>query len=242
MSGRSKRAARGWSHLCRRVTALARRHSVGFRARGRDPEQARPVHLSGGTPYRTVPPHRPCPSAAQHRAPKTPGPRRVQRKRLLYQPTPPSADDGRAAFGAPTPVWKASAGPPLRAMDTGMPEPRFPSGTRHTSGAAEHRRKPTPEQEPKDTSPSLSRDRDPVPPTEPVRRPQTQTQTQTQTRQGRTPPPTANRPARPPSPVPARETQPPPRPIAARPCFPLRTRSSSASRSRVSPFPRTKGS
>lgn len=129
MSDHWKCVARGWSRLCRRVTVRGRRHSVGFRARGRDPEQVRSVHLSGGTPDRAVPPQHPCPAGATHRAPSTPEPRRVQRKRPLHQPTPPSTDDGRCALGAPTTAGKASTGPPPRAAATGMSEPRFPSGT-----------------------------------------------------------------------------------------------------------------
>ncbi|MET7687091.1 hypothetical protein ABZT06_03760 [Streptomyces sp. NPDC005483] len=81
----------------------------------------------------------------------------------MHQPTPPSTDDGRPTLGAPTTVWKGSAGSP-RVTDIGTPEPRFPNGTQHTSTAAEHRRNPNPEQDRKDTTPSLSWDRQPSPP------------------------------------------------------------------------------
>ncbi len=56
-----------------------RRHSVGFPRRGRDPEEVRPVHLSGGTPV-GVPPYRPCPPGAPHPAPTTTQAHRAQRK------------------------------------------------------------------------------------------------------------------------------------------------------------------
>ena len=190
MSDRWKRVAHGWFHLCRRVSAPARRHSVGFRARGRDPEDVRPVHLSGGTPDRALPQHRPRPSGAPHRAPHPPEVRRAQRKRPLHQPTPPS-DDGRPVLGAPSPSWRGSAGPPSRSTDTGLSEPGFPNGTRRTSVTAEHRRHPEPEPGREDTTSSPpSWDREPSLSAGPGRRP-------TPTGQDRTPPPIASRPPRP---------------------------------------------
>ncbi|CAM5368903.1 hypothetical protein SALBM311S_02553 [Streptomyces alboniger] len=90
------------SHSC-----PSRRHWGGFRDRGRDSEEARPVHLSGGTPGPAAPPYRPCPSGAPHQAPNTPEAHRVQRKPPLHQPTPPSAtDDDRPSLGTPTPTGK----------------------------------------------------------------------------------------------------------------------------------------
>lgn len=197
MSDRWKCVARGWSRLCRRVAAPGRRRSVGFRALGRDPEQARPVHLSGGTPDRAVSPQHPCPAGATHRAPNPPEPRRVQRKRPLHQPTPPSIDDGRCALGAPTTSGKASAGPSPRAAATGMSEPRFPSGTQRASVAVEQRGNPTPDQDHEDTGSSLSRGPDRPPSVAPARR------SSTPEGQDWAPPPTPSRPSRPPSPAPS---------------------------------------
>lgn len=140
MNDRWKRVARAWSHLRSRAATPTRRHSVGFHAGGRDPEQARPVHLSGGTPDWAVPSSCPSPSGARHRVPNTPEPRRAQRKRPLHQPTPPSADNGRPALGAPTTARSGSAGPPSWAADLGMPEPDFPTGTQRTSVTPERSR------------------------------------------------------------------------------------------------------
>jgi glycogen debranching enzyme len=196
MSDRWKCVAHGWSRLCRWVTVPGRRHSVGFCARGRDPEQARPVHLSGGTPDRAGPPQHPCPAGATHRALNTPEPRRVQRKRPLHQPTPPSTDDGRSALVTSTTVGKASAGPP-RAAATGMSEPRFPSDGRDTSGALEHRWNPITVQDQEDTGSSLSWDRERSASAASERR------SSTPAEQAWAPPPTRSRSSRPPSPGPS---------------------------------------
>lgn len=236
MSDHGKCVARGWSRLCRRVAVRGRRHSVGFRARGRDPEQVRSVHLSGGTPDRAVPPQHPCPAGATHRAPSTPEPRRVQRKRPLHQPTPPSTDDGRCALGAPTTAGKASTGPPPRAAATGMSEPRFPSGTQRPPVAVEQRWNPTPDQDQEDTGSPPSPDR------EGLRR--WRLRGARRHRRGRTGlrlRPRAVPLARlhPPRPGRRRATL---RAPEAQLNFPRRTRSSSAWRFRASPSPRIKGS
>lgn len=193
MSDRWKCVARGWSRLRRRVAAPGRPHSVGLRARGRDPEQARPVHLSGGTPDRAVPPQHPCPAGAPHRAPNTPEPRRVQRKRPLHQPTPPSNDDVRSPLVTPTTVGKASAGPPPSAAATGMAEPRFPSGTQPTSVPVEHRWNTAPDHGQEGTGSSLSRDRERSPSVAAARR------SSTPAGQDWAPPPNPSRRPRPPS-------------------------------------------
>lgn len=87
-----------------------RRPSAGFRDRGRDSEEARPVHLSGGTPG----PAEPSLSLrTPHQAPNTPEAHRVQRKHPLHQPTPPSApDDGRPSPSTPAPTGKGGITPP----------------------------------------------------------------------------------------------------------------------------------
>lgn len=236
MSDHWKCVARGWSRLRRRVAVPGRGHSVGFRARGRDPEQARPVHLSGGTPDRAVPPQPPCTAGATHRAPNTPEPRRVQRKRPLHQPTPPSTDDDRSALGAPTTVGKASAGPPPRAAATDVSEPRFPSGTQSTSVVLERRWNPTPHQDQEDTGSSLSRDRERSPSVAPARR------SSTPAGQDWAPSPNPSRPSRQPPPTPSGPPQNHPLGPRGRAELPRRTRSSSAWPFRASPSPRITGS